>query len=53
MKVQKKFYRIDKEELPSVPDKMKGYTDKKTGQKLPHNLGGQKFKDETEQKKRY
>lgn len=32
---------------------MKVYTDKKTGKKLPYNLGGQKFKDETEQKKRY
>lgn len=40
MKVGKKFYRIDKEELPSVPEKMKTYTDKKTGKKLPYNLGG-------------
>lgn len=48
MKVRKKFYRLDKEELAPVPEKMKVYTDKKTGKKLPYNLGGQKFKDETE-----
>lgn len=48
MKVRKKFLNIKKEELPSVPEKMKTYTDTKTGKKLPYNVGGNKFKDETE-----
>ena len=53
MKVQKKFYRLDKDELPPVPEKMKQYTDKKTGKKLLYNLGGRNINDETEHKKQY
>lgn len=49
--IKKKF--INREELPPVPEKMKQFTDTKTGKKKLYNIGGNKTHHQTELREAY